>query len=171
MNFWKNFKLNEKSSDKDSKSTLEKQISQLIPQADENKKMKIACLCGLLARVIFVDLKADAGEISSMNTVLKNWTSLTESEIEAIVSVSLEHSKQLAGLENQVYTLHLRKVLTGDQKYHLLECLFAIAASDGEASNQESEEIRAISIGLGLDQQHYIAARATVRDKLGALNK
>ena len=169
MNFWNLFSSNEDAV-KD-KSSLKTQISHLIPEATEDKQMEIACFCGLFARVVFVDLKADISEVSSMEQVLKSLTNLSPGEIKTIVTVSLDHSKELAGLENQVYTLHLRKTLDNEQKYHLLECLFAIAASDGEASNQESEEIRAISIGLGLDQQHYIAARATVKEKLGALKK
>ena len=47
--------------------------------------------------------------------------------------------------------------------------LFVIAASDGNVAAIESEEIRVISKGLELTNQHFLAARAEVADFLKAL--
>ena len=47
--------------------------------------------------------------------------------------------------------------------------LFSVAASDGNADNLESEEIRTISKGLGLEHKHFVAARMSVKEYLGSL--
>jgi uncharacterized tellurite resistance protein B-like protein len=172
MAFWDFFSNTSTASNgQNSIPTLKAKLDQLLPDAKEEDLMQLACIAGLLARIVYVDLKVHPGEISSMREILSHWTDMLEFELDAIVLLTLEDHKELAGLENQIYTQHIRNSLSVDKKYNLLECLFAIAASDGEASNEESEEVRSICKGLGLDHQHFVSARATVKDKLAALKK
>ena len=56
-------------------------------------------------------------------------------------------------------------------RYSLLKALFSIAASDGSVDESESEEIRVICMGLRLQHQDFISARASVLDKIRALRK
>jgi uncharacterized tellurite resistance protein B-like protein len=51
----------------------------------------------------------------------------------------------------------------------LIECLYAIAAADGQISSLESSEIARISEELGFLPAEAIAIRAPWRDKLAAL--
>ena len=74
-------------------------------------------------------------------------------------------------MEDHKYTDPLNDMLTNEQRYKVLEGLFALAASDGNAEQLESEEIRIISKGLLLEHKHFISARATVLNSLGALKK
>ncbi|MFT6604717.1 MAG: putative tellurite resistance protein B-like protein, partial [Bacteriovoracaceae bacterium] len=96
-------------------------------------------------------------------------TKLSAEEIDAIVAVSIDEIKDLSGLENHKYCPPLVEILEKDQRYGLLESLFQIAASDGNVEDNESEEIRLITTGLNLEHKHYISARATVLEFLGAL--
>ena len=152
-------------------SDIHKKISELLPSTPENELIEVACIAGLLARVAYVDLNIHGGEVESMKKSLSTWTTLAKDEIEIIVSIAVDDIKGLAARENHKYSRILSESITESQRYELIKSLFALAASDGEVTNDESDEIRVISKGLRLSHKHFISARATVLDKLKALQK
>lgn len=167
MAFWDVFK---DVSSNNFENVLHEKLHSQLPNASEANLVTIACLSGLLARVAWTDLEIHEGEVQVMKDALTKWTDLSQDEIEATVTVSIEQIKELAGLENHKYTEPLSESLTESQRYGILEALFQLAAGDGEVSESESEEIRIISRGLLLETKHFISARATVLEYLGALN-
>jgi uncharacterized tellurite resistance protein B-like protein len=150
-------------------SELYKKIQALLPEATEDEHVLVACISGLFARVIYIDFEVHKNEISKMKSALEHWTKLEPKEIDAIVTISIDEIIELSGLENHKYCPPLVKILEKDQRYALLESLFAIAASDGTVEDKESEEIRLITTGLNLEHKHFISARASVLEFLGAL--
>ena len=122
-----------------------------------------------MARVAFVDLNIDENEQESIKNALIKWLALDQQLAEKVTSLTIQETKELAGRENHRYTQPLKENLSTDDRYKVLELLFSVAASDGNADNLESEEIRTISQGLGLEHQHFISARASVKDFLGSL--
>lgn len=167
MAFWDTFK--QEKNKNSNLSRLHQKISELLPNHSENDLIKVACIAGLLARIAYVDLKIEKGEVETMKTALKEWSNLDELMVEAIVNLSVDEIKDLAGLENHKYCHPLNDILDNDEKFKLLTSLFAVAAGDGSVESMESEEIRVITKGLLLEHKHYIAARATVLEKLKAL--
>lgn len=167
MAFWDIFKTSE--GEKNNNSSLHKKIENELTDQSEEELIKIACISGLLARVAHVDFVVTDGERESMHVALEEWTHLNKEEIHAICKIAVEEIKELAGIENHMYTRPLRDIMDHDERYEVLEACFAVAASDGTVENMESEEIRTIGKGLELTSKHFIAARATVAEKLGAL--
>lgn len=151
------------------KSRLHKKIISMLPESTEDEQILVACVAGLFARITYLDFEVHKNEISKMKSSLKQWTKLEDEKIEAIIEISLEEIKDLAGLENRLYCHPLNDILDKNQRYGLLESLFQIAASDGTVEDKESEEIRVIATGLLLEHQHYISARASVLEFIGAL--
>jgi uncharacterized tellurite resistance protein B-like protein len=167
MAFWDIFGV---STQKESNlSTLHKKIQTLLPSATEDERILVACVSGLFARVIYIDLEVHKNEVQKMKDSLRQWTKLGLEEIEAIVTIAIDEIKDLSGLENHMYCPPLVEILDRDHRYGLLESLFQIAASDGTVEDNESEEIRVIATGLSLEHKHFISARATVLEYLGAL--
>lgn len=150
-------------------SGLYKKIQDLLPEASEDERIIVACISGLFARVIYIDFEVHKNEIAKMKLALEHWTKLDPKEIDAIVTISIDEIIELSGLENHKYCPPLVKILEKDQRYGLLESLFQIAASDGTVEEKESEEIRLITAGLHLENKHFISARASVLEFLGAL--
>lgn len=168
MNFWDFFK----SSDQETKknlSRLHEKLEAFFPEDNEEEIVKMACMAGLLARVAYCDLELDDNEVQRMQELLKQFTFLDEKQTEKVVKTAVEDIKDLSGLENHKYCPPLNDLLDNHQRYQVLESLFAVAASDGQVSSEESEEIRNISKGLLLEHKHFISARATVSEKLGVL--
>lgn len=167
LGFWEKFKPSK--AIEDSKTNLYDRLSSMFPDAQEDFLVEVACVAGLLARVAFVDMEIHEGEREHIKSVLQEWTDLPADEVEAISEIAIDEVTALVGNENHLYVHHLRPILDKDKRFQLIRALFAMAASDGEVDNYESEEIRIIAKGLELFNQHFLAARAEVADKLKAL--
>jgi len=150
-------------------SRLHKKVGELLPDKPEESHLLIACLSGLLARVAFNDLKIDEKERNVIETSLKSWSDLSEPECKAVADLCLAEIKDLAGIENHLYCLPLRESLSESKRFNIIVSLFAVAAADGSVDNSEAEEIRNINNGLLLEHKHFVSAKATVLEKLGAL--
>lgn len=166
MSFWKKFVDNGKD---DNLSSLQKELANSLSELSEEQQVEVTCIAGLLARVAYVDFELDPNELVEIKKILKQWTDYTDDLVELIANTAVKHIKDLAGLENHLYVYPLRDILDRDTRFKIVEALFAIAAADGNVENIESEEIRMINTGLELSNQHFIAARAKVIQKLGAL--
>ena len=150
-------------------SRLHQKIAELLPDKNEEDLIKTACLSGLMARIAYNDMEIHEGEMELITQSLEKWMNLNSEESIATAKLCVEEIKELAGIENHLYCLPLRESLSGKERYKIIECLFAIAASDGSVSNQEAEEIRNINQGLLLEHQHFISAKSTVLEYLGSL--
>lgn len=166
MAFWEIFK---KEAEQSNQSRLYHELKRELPDLEEEQLVKVACVSGLMARVAYVDFDLDAQELKHIDQVLKEWTDFDTQVVDLISQAAVRHIKELAGLENHMYLYPLRDVLDRDARFRLVEALFALAAADGSVENIESEEIRKISKGLELSDQHFLAARAKVAEHLRAL--
>lgn len=174
MKFWDFFKAPAQNEQK-SLSRLHDKIEALFPEknknGDEEEIVILACEAGLLARVAYTDFDLEEAEKSQIKQHLQDFLGLSFEEAKAVAELAIEEIKDLAGLDNHKYSQPLVELLDNDRRYQLVMALFAIAASDNEVSEKESEEIRQITTSLNLEHKHFIAARATVKEKLGVLKK
>lgn len=166
MSFWDIFtgKTESKSISKLQSSILEK-----FPSYSEEKRILLTCLAGLCARVAYVDFEICPKEKDATVASLKKWMELNNQEAEFVATHALDEVKELSGIEPRKYCTALNDFLDNTQKLHVLETLFQVSAADGNVEQHESEEIRIITTGLLLEHKHFIAARATVAEYIGAL--
>ena len=169
MAFWDIFKT--KKTDSENRSTIHLKIKELLPNEEEDKLIKTACISGLLARVATIDFEVHKNEIEQMTQSLTSWGDLTKADAENVVKIALEEIEDLSGLENHKYCHPLNEIMKPNDRYSLLKALFSIAASDGSVDESESEEIRVICMSLRLQHKDFISARASVLDNLRALRK
>ncbi len=169
MGFWAKFSETKSIKEQEKFSSLHHKISTIMPQASEKELTLVACIAGLLARVAYTNLNISNEETQGMRKLLKQWTSINDRDIDAIVKLTIQEMKSLSGIENHKYCYPLNDILDNDEKMEVLISLFAIAASDNDVEQKESEEIRSISKGLLLEHQHFISARSTVIEHLRAL--
>lgn len=169
MSFWKLF--TPKGETESKECSLQVKIRELLPSASEDTHIVVACVAGLMARVAFSDMVIEEKEVEQMKESLGQFAILDEDQTSAAIQIALEDVKSLCGIENYMYTDPLSTMLDNNKRFELLKALFKIAASDGNAEDVESEEIRLITKGLLLENKHFIAARATVAESIGALKK
>lgn len=152
-------------------SLLQKKIHTIFPDLNPELQVLYACYSGVLAKVAYADLKINHREISKMKNILMHFTKLDELAVDTIIHIAKESMEELSGIEDHRYTQGLRENLSEDERSQLLISLFALAAADQEVSSDEVEAIRNITTGLNLSHQHFIAAKAKVKDYLTALKR
>ncbi|MCP4911841.1 MAG: TerB family tellurite resistance protein [Oligoflexia bacterium] len=154
-------------------NSLHEKVEKLLQDTgldqSESEQIKIACLSGLMARVAYIDFHFDESEKAIIEESLSKWTKLSPQEIKAVAELAYAEVKNLAGLENYLYSNGIKDLLNAEEKYDVLESLFAIAAAHDGVDEKESEEIRTICQGLALEHKYFLSARATVLDSLNAL--
>lgn len=149
-------------------SSLFKELQREFPNVAEDDLLKASCVAGLFARVAYVDFDLDSSELAKIEKLLDKWK-LKGIEPKSVSDIATNHIKEMAGLENHLYVKPLNELMNKDERFDTVKALFLIAASDGSVESVESEEIRLINKGLELSHQHFVAARAEVKDFLKTL--
>ncbi len=165
LNFFKN------STETDIKkySELHYELEKEYPDLPESELVITACIAGLLARVAYVDFRLEPEEVKAIHKTLQAWKFSDKINSEIVANIAIDNIKEMAGLQNHLYVHPLKEHLSQDDRFRVVESLFLVAASDGSVEGVESEEIRTITKGLELSNQHFLAARAEVSEYLNAL--
>ena len=171
MNLWQKFFPAPKPSPNPSQdlSSIHQRLEQQLPQLSSEDHVCLACLAGLLARVAFVDLKITDQELDSMVEALKHHTPYPHEVALKVAHIAQEEIKELVDHEHHLYVRPLNTIYNAQQKAHVLQLLFQVAAADGRVENLESEEIRRIAKELQLSHQQFVQAKLTVREQIAAL--
>ncbi len=125
----------------------------------------------VLARIANADLRIDETEAAEMERIVRRLAGLAPEEAALVIEIARSQAKLLGETEDYVVTREFRKVSTREQRAHLLECLFAVAAADGTISGIESAAIVSIGDELGFTRPEINALRADYRDKLAELKR
>jgi uncharacterized tellurite resistance protein B-like protein len=164
-----NFFKNENKDEVQKYNKLYSSLQVEFPNLAEKELVITSCIAGLLARVAYVDFHLATEEVEKMDDILNKWGFCFDVQASDVAQMAIKHIKEMAGLENHLYVHPLKNHLSVDDRYRVLQSLFLIAASDGNVDGIESEEIRLITKGLELSNQHFLAARAEVAKYLTAL--
>lgn len=166
MGFWDIFKTQQKSS---ALNSLHEKLLTKYPDSEEKHLVLLACLAGLMSKVVFSDFKVSEKERNAIIESLQTWFALSDEKAVLVADLALTEMKDHLGLDTRSYCTPLVELYDVNTRYNVLKILFHIAASCGGVDNQESNEINYIAKSLMLEQKHFIAAKATVKDSLNAL--
>jgi len=129
----------------------------------------LAAFAYVLARVAQADLRIEPAEVAAIREIVGGLAELSESEAELVCQIACDQSSHLGGSENYVVTREYRQLATPEQRVQLLECLFAVSASDGEISTTESHEVIAIAEELGFTRAQAFGVRSQFREYVAEL--
>jgi uncharacterized tellurite resistance protein B-like protein len=126
----------------------------------------VASFAYVLARIANADLEISDVETAEMERSMRALSGLSESEAALAVEIAKTQARILGGTENYLVTREFRAISTREQRGELLQCLYAVAASDGTIETTESAEIVAIGEELGFTRLESNSLRTQYRDKL-----
>ena len=150
--------------------TVRKIVEQLDRMEPERAR-HIAAFAYNLSRVAHADRHISAEETRAMERIVMEMGGLPEEQALLVVQMAKTQSRLFGGTENFLVTREFNKLATREQKLRLLECLFAVSASDQSISTAEDNEIRQISKELLLSHRDFIQARLAFREHLAVLKK
>jgi len=148
-------------SDPEHSASLAK-IENLLAGLPENDARYLACVALLTARVANIDSEVTEGEKKRITDVLRNQMSLPQDQANAVLAIALTSEEQLS-VEFHIVTRRLNEFASREQKLELLHLLFHVAAED-DVTEQESDNIGAISTALLLPRSDFLSVRAAYRE-------
>ncbi|MFG1484376.1 TerB family tellurite resistance protein [Halobacteriovorax sp. HFRX-2_2] len=166
MNFFEFFKSLKADHQSNSINQIHAYLNKKFPNMNDERKVIISCICGLLARIAYSDFHVSQNEKSKMQKIITGMTQLNAEEAELITEYSIEKMKELSGLDTRSYCKPLVEIMSQHERYQVLKALFAIAAADGEVDNVESNEISYIANALVLEKKYFLSAQADVKEYL-----
>lgn len=121
---------------------------------------KLGLAGGLMGQVAWVDNKVEEGEFEAITNAFMTHWNLSEAEAKLVAEIAVS---DITAKINTYRTA--REFYTASSKAELLQMLdimFDVAASDGQASFAEIEEIRGISLTLKLTHPEFINAKLKI---------
>jgi len=146
-----------------------RKIVQKLDQLPEDQARYIAAFAYLLSRAARADLQVSSQETAVMERIVMAESGLPEELALVVVQLAKTQNKLFGATENYLVTREFERIATREQKFALLECLFAVTAADENISSEEDNVVKQISIELKLPHSDYIAARLRFKEHLAVL--
>jgi uncharacterized tellurite resistance protein B-like protein len=146
-----------------------RKIVQKLDQLPEDQAHYVAAFAYLLCRASAADLHVTAEEIAEMERLVMEQGGLSEELAILVIQIAKTQTQMFGGTENYLVTREFERVATREQKLALIDCLFAVTATDENISMAEDNVVKQIASELKLSHSEYIAARSRFRDHLSIL--
>ena len=130
-------------------------------------KLYFLCLVGsLMSSIAHVDNHFDPAEKKALKACLADQFSIKGKELTLLFEVVEEQGRK--GFDFHEVVTEINRLTSYNDRLHFMECLFALAAADGQIAHEESEEIRRITKSMRIPHKTYIEAKVRAGK---ALNK
>ena len=124
---------------------------------DEATLRKLSLAGGLMAQVAHVNPEVAPAEVAAMGAALQEHWQLSPEEAGFVSRVAVEETA--TSLDRHRLAREFAAVSDYSERVAFLDVLFAVAAADGQASFEEIEAIRSMTIPLQLPTEVFAAAK------------
>lgn len=171
MNLWEllGLKSREAPGREDRSADSVRAVVERLERLDPDHARQIASFAYILGRVAHVDLEISHEETAAMERAVRTLGGLTEAEAVVVVEIAKSHNRLFGSTDNYVVTRDFAASATREERMALLECMFAVSASDADVTGDEEGEIRRIATELGLERGDFLEARLRYREYIGVL--
>ncbi len=108
-------------------------------------------------------------EICAIEQIVMKVAHLTEAQAVIVTEVAKNQNKLLGGVENYLITREFTNWSKREQRFELMDALFAVAAAEAGISAVEDQEIGKIADEIGLTRSDFLAVRSKFRSDLNVL--
>lgn len=143
-----------------------RKIVRALDELPPERARYVAAFAYLLGRVAHADLDITEDETREMERIVAERGGLPEEQAVVVVQMAKSQNRLFGGTEDYLVAREFHDIATREEKLALLECLFAVSASDASISSVEDAEIRKIADSLRLEHHDVIAVRARFREHL-----
>jgi len=144
-----------------------RKIARELDELEPERARYVACFAYILGRVANADLEITEEETREMEHIVAERGGLPPQQAVIAVQIAKSQNRLFGGTENFLVTREFNELADHDQKVRLLDCLFAVSASDNEVSAVEDSEIGKIASELRLGREDVVRARQAYADYLG----
>ncbi len=129
----------------------------------------IAVLASLLSRVAYADLSVSAEERAQIQALLLAHGNLSEVDAALVTTIAVNQTRLFGGTQGYLMARDFKSMSSREDRIEMMDCLFAVAAADGEISAAEETELGKIGTELGLDRDEWAHVRTAYRDQRARL--
>ena len=140
----------------DSLGEIERALTELTP-ADARY---LACFAYILQRIARADHHISDDESALIERLVAEHGQLPPDRAALVVRIARTEGLKHGGTEDFIVTRQFEGLASREQKLALLDCLFAVSASDRSIRTVEDNEIRRIASEIKLEHSDFIARRA-----------
>lgn len=136
------------------------EIERALEGLEPERARYLAHFAYILGRVARADHDVTPLESAAMERIIVKRTGLPADQAALAVRLATAHGLKHGGTEDFLVTRDFAAMTDRPARLALLECLFALSASDESIVMLEDNEVRRIASELKLEHSDYIAARA-----------
>lgn len=129
----------------------------------------LAAFAYVLSRAAAADMHISEDETNAMVEILQRVGHLPEEQAVLAVAIAKSQNRLFGGTEDYLVTREFREISTEEQRLDLLNCLFAVTASDDTITAEEEALVRQIARELGFGHEQFVKARLAFADKRSVL--
>ncbi len=148
-----------------------RKIARALNELDTDRARYIATFAYILGRVAMADLEVSEEETQSMERIVVDRGGLPPAQAVMVVQIAKSQNLLFGGTENFLVTREFNEIADRTQKLQLLDCLYAVSASDESISTVEDNEIGKIANELGLPREALVRAREAHAEYLAVLRR
>jgi uncharacterized tellurite resistance protein B-like protein len=126
----------------------------------------IAAFAFVLSRLAAADHEVTADEARTMERLVREKGGLPGEQAALVVALARTQQRLFGATDDFLVTRELQRVASYDQRLHLVDCLFAVAAVDEHIRLEEIDEIARIARELRIEQADLSDLRSRYRDFL-----
>ncbi|MCP4038309.1 MAG: TerB family tellurite resistance protein [bacterium] len=142
------------------------QIIDALEGMPQDRAHYLAAFACVLARVAHADLRIENTEEEAMRRATASLGNLSKEEAALSVDIAIHHAREHGGTSNYLITREFKNMSSREQRFGLVECLYAVSAADGSISTTEGGEVLKIAEELGLSRSETMALRAGWKEHL-----
>jgi uncharacterized tellurite resistance protein B-like protein len=148
-----------------------RKIAGALDRLEPDRARFLAAFAYILSRVARADLDISAVEVRAMERIVMDRGGLPEPQAALVVQIAKTQSNLFGATENYLVTREFYRISTLEDRRALIDCLFAVCASDGSVSAVEDAEIRQVADEIRVEHRDFIGIRSAYRDYLAVLQK
>ena len=131
----------------------------------------LAAFAYLLGRVASADQYVSPEETATMEALVRTHGQLPQDQAMIVVQLAKTSNLLFGGTANFLVAREFSQLATYDQKLALMQCLFAVSATDESISTAEEGEIHRIATELRIDHPDLIALRVAHQRHLPGVSR
>lgn len=145
-----------------------KRIANELDKLEPDRARYVAAFAFVLSRVARADQDVSDEETSAMERLIIEKAGLPEEQAVLVVQMAKTQQLLFGGTDDFLVTRELGRLATPEQRLSMIDCLFAVAASDRRILAAEAAEIGRIARELKVEQADLSRIRASYREFIAA---
>jgi len=142
-----------------------------LDHLDPERARYLAAFAYLLGRVAHADQHVSPEETAAMEALVRRHGQLSQDQAMVVVQLAKSSNLLFGGTANFLVAREFSQRASYDQKLALMQCLFALSASDESISVAEEGEMHRIANELRIDHPDLIALRVAHQRHLPGMSR